>query len=83
MQRIGADKATALTRYGPLWRAHRRLWHQHFGLKSMGQHDARIAVGARALAARLLENDRDTCNQLKLSVSDLQDILHGSLFKRV
>ena len=48
----------------------------------MGQYDTRIKVGARALAARLLENDRDTCNQLKLSVTDLQDILHDSLFKR-
>jgi len=80
---MGADKATALTRYGPLWRTHRRLWHQHFGLKAMGQYNTRIEAGARALAARLLENDRDTCNQLKLSVTDLQDVLHNSLFKRV
>jgi cytochrome P450 len=65
---MGATLLTGICPYGAAWRDHRRLWHQYFGAKPMEQYDARIEVEARAFAARLLENDRDVCSQLKLFV---------------
>jgi len=44
----------------------------------MEQYDARIEAEARAFAARLLENDRDVCSQLKLFVSYPDSILRCS-----
>jgi cytochrome P450 len=76
---MGANKLTGFSPYGALWRAHRKLYHQHLGPKAMEQYSVRIETEARALAARLLENDREVCNQLKLFVPHPDDILRGSL----
>ena len=74
---MGATLLTGICPYGTAWRAHRRLWHQYFGAKPIEQYDARIEAEARAFAARLLENDRDVCSQLKLFVSHPDGILCG------
>jgi len=60
---------TPLVHYGALWRTHRKLWHQHFGSREMGRYNALVEMEARTLCTRLLENDRNVCNQLKLLVS--------------
>lgn len=47
----------------------RALWHQHLGLKAMGQYNARVQMESRALSTCLPENDWNVCNnQLKLFV---------------
>ena len=66
---MGADLATSLAPYGPLWQTHRRMWHQYFGPKSMDQYHARVQTEARTLVTRLFENDRNACIQLKLFVA--------------
>lgn len=78
-ERMGANMLTGIRPYGTLWRTHRKLWHQHFGTKTMEGYNTRIEAEARAFVARLLENDRDVCSQLKLFVSHPDDIPCGSL----
>lgn len=73
---MGANMLTVIAPHGAWWRAHRRLWQQHFGPKAMELHNTLLQVEARALARRLLQNDRNVCNQLKLFVLHLDDISH-------
>ena len=79
MRRMGANMTTALAPYGALWRTHRRLWHQHFGPNAMEQYCALVQVETTAFVTRLLENDRNVCNQLKLFAPYLDNISPCSL----
>ena len=76
---MGANKLTGFSPYGALWRAHRKIYHQHLGPTAVEQYSVRIETEARAFAARLLDNDREVCKQLNLFVPHPDDILRGLL----
>jgi len=63
---IDLKRKMELIAYGALWRAHRKLYHQHLGPKAMEQYSVRIETEARAFAARLLENDREVMQSAEI-----------------
>jgi hypothetical protein len=51
--------------YGPEWRLHRKLFHQHMGRTSMQKHSSRIEEDARTFVYQLHRDPEDFMNHIR------------------
>lgn len=66
LSRMGGDHGTGFIRYGSEWRAQRRVWQQHLGLRAVGDYATPSREAAREFVTGLLSNDKGMHGQIKL-----------------
>lgn len=70
--RTGWDLNFAFMRYGPSWRAHRRIVHQHFRSDAMDKFYPLLVCRNNQLLQNLLRDPDNVVDQLKQCARQIQ-----------